>query len=231
MSSSPAALIFDSVDLTLTGPAGSVEILKSVSLRIESGETVALLGPSGAGKSSLLLLAGGLERTSKGRIFLADKEITQMSEDQLAAFRRDHIGIIFQDFHLIPSMTATENVALPLEFQGEDKPHDRAKEALNAVGLGHRLGHYPGQLSGGEQQRVAIARALVVKPKILLADEPTGNLDGETGGQIINLLFELAAKMGSSLLLITHDTALAKRCGRQIHMADGRLLQEEALLA
>jgi putative ABC transport system ATP-binding protein len=172
------------------------------------------------------MLVAGLERATGGRISVAGEDITALGEDALARFRRRHVGIVFQSFHLIPSMTALENVALPLEFAGAADAFDRAAESLRAVGLGHRLGHLPGQLSGGEQQRVAVARAFAPQPRLLLADEPTGNLDLETGRVVMDLLFGLQARTGATLMLITHDPALAARCGRQIHMADGRILQD-----
>lgn len=182
-----------------------------------------LVGPSGSGKTSLLMLMAGLERATGGKLEVAGLDLNGKSESQLADFRRDNIGIIFQSFHLIPTMTALENVAVPLEFRGVSKAMDIAGDKLNAVGLGHRLTHFPGQLSGGEQQRVAIARALASGAKLLLADEPTGNLDQETGEQIISLLFEMRKQQNASLLLITHDPAIAKRCDRIVSMRDGRL--------
>ena len=189
-----------------------------------SGEAIGIVGPSGSGKTSLLMLIAGLERATSGTLEVAGTSLEGKNEDSLAAFRRDTIGIIFQSFHLIPTMTALENVAVPLEFRGVADAMTVAEEKLKRVGLGHRLTHYPGQLSGGEQQRVAIARALASGARILLADEPTGNLDQETGEQIIKLLFELKKQEGASLLLITHDRALAKRCDRIAEVRDGKII-------
>ncbi len=184
---------------------------------------MALVGPSGSGKTSLLMVAAGLEPASSGAVSVAGQRIDALREDAVARFRRDHIGIVFQAFHLMPTMTALENVALPLELSGLRDPWSRAKEALEAVGLSHRLTHYPAQLSGGEQQRVAVARAIVMKPPVLMADEPTGNLDRETGRHIMDLLFSLQASYGATLLLITHDAELANRCHRTVSMQDGRI--------
>jgi putative ABC transport system ATP-binding protein len=214
------------VTLTLPSLAGPVEILRGIDLAVGAAESVALVGPSGSGKTSLLMVAAGLERPTGGRIQVAGVDFAGKSEDALARLRRDAIGIVFQDFHLVPTMAALENVAVPLELAGRRDAFERAAAALAAVGLGHRLEHYPGQLSGGEQQRTALARALVVRPKLLLADEPTGNLDGATGEQVIELLFSLAAEAGSTLVLITHDPALARRCHRQLRMADGRIVAD-----
>jgi putative ABC transport system ATP-binding protein len=207
--------------LSLKGPAGTVDILKNIDLSIKAGERVSLIGPSGSGKTSLLMVIAGLEQAQDGTLEICGHNLRQLGEDGLALFRRHHVGIVFQDFHLVPSMSALENVALPLEFSGRADAFERAREELTAVGLGHRLDHYPGQLSGGEQQRVALARALATDPELLLADEPTGNLDGHTGETIIELLFDLARKKGSTLLLITHDEGLAARCDRSITMRDG----------
>ncbi len=211
------------IRLTLASDAGEVNILRGIDLTVEAGEVVGIVGPSGSGKTSLMLLIAGLELPSQGSLRIAGQDITQFSEDRLALFRRREIGIVFQAFHLIPTMTALENVAVPLELAGAGNAFATAKQALQAVGLAHRLQHYPAQLSGGEQQRVALARALVGKPKLLLADEPTGNLDLETGAVIMDLIFGLAREHGSTLLLITHDPALAARCGRIVHLADGRI--------
>src|SRR5579859_2451909 len=211
-----AMLDLEDVGLELRSAAGMVNILKGVSLQVDAGERVGLVGPSGSGKSSLMMLMGGLERPTRGRIHVAGQDLSALDEDGLARFRRDNVGIVFQNFHLVPTMTAMENVALPAEFAGRADAFERAAEGLRAVGLGHRLEHYPGQLSGGEQQRVALARALVVRPRLILADEPTGNLDGETGRQVIALLFDLARHNGTTLILITHDNALAERCDRII---------------
>lgn len=219
-----SAVHLKDVTLTLPSRAGNVEILKGVDLSVKSGEAIGIVGPSGSGKTSLLMLIAGLERATSGTLEVAGTSLKNKNEDALAAFRRDTIGIIFQSFHLIPTMTALENVAVPLEFRGVADAMGIAEEKLERVGLGHRLSHYPGQLSGGEQQRVAIARALASGARILLADEPTGNLDQETGEQIIKLLFELRKQEGASLLLITHDRALAKRCDRIAEVRDGKII-------
>ncbi len=215
------ALKFENVSLTLTSHAGPVDILKGVSFEAKTGEAIGVIGPSGSGKTSLLMVASGLESATSGRVQAAGLDLTGKSESALAQFRRDTIGIIFQSFHLIPTMTALENVAVPLEFKGATDAFARAEDSLKRVGLSHRLTHYPSQLSGGEQQRVAIARAVAAGAKILLADEPTGNLDQETGATIIDLLFELQTKEGATLLLVTHDRNLAKRCSRILEVRDG----------
>ena len=215
------ALKLDNVFLTLNSQAGPVEILRGVSFEAKAGEAIGIIGPSGSGKTSLLMVASGLEAATRGRVEAAGTDLSGKSESALAQFRRDNVGIIFQSFHLIPTMTALENVAVPLEFKGAVDAFERAEAGLRRVGLGHRLTHYPSQLSGGEQQRVAIARAVTAGAKILLADEPTGNLDQETGAAIIDLLFELKEKDGATLLLVTHDRNLAKRCGRIIEVRDG----------
>ncbi len=220
--SSPVIELKD-VELTLRGNAGPVNILRGVSLTVEKGETLGLVGPSGSGKSSLLMLMGGLETATKGRVMALGNDLTAMNEDQLARFRLAHMGIVFQSFHLIPTMTALENVATPLEFAGDRNAFDKAAEELRAVGLGTRLDHYPAQMSGGEQQRVALARAFVPKPDILLADEPTGNLDGVNGEAIIELIFGLRDKHGSTLVLVTHAPELAERCDRVARLRDGML--------
>ena len=214
----------EDVTLKLASAAGEVNILRGLSLDVARGETVGVAGPSGSGKSTMMMIIAGLERPSAGRVEVAGEDLTAMSEDDLARFRRRHIGIVFQAFHLIPTMTALENVAVPLEFARRDDAFDRAAASLAAVGLQHRLRHYPGQLSGGEQQRVALARAFAVEPGLLLADEPTGNLDGETGRQVIDLMFDLAERQSSTLILITHDPALAARCRRLVRLVDGRIL-------
>ncbi len=214
---------FENVHLSLNSSAGKVDILHGVDLSVSEGEAVGLIGPSGSGKSTMLMVMAGLERASSGTVRVAGHDLGGMSEDQLAAFRRNHTGIVFQSFHLIATMTALENVAVPLELAGRRDAFAQAMDALAAVGLSHRIAHYPGQLSGGEQQRVALARAVAAKPRILLADEPTGNLDGATGEQIIQLMFALQASTGATLLLITHDAALAARCGRVVHLADGKI--------
>jgi putative ABC transport system ATP-binding protein len=219
------------VKLELRSAAGMVNILKGISLQVEAGERVGLVGPSGSGKSSLMMLMGGLERQTSGNIRVAGHDLSQLDEDGLARFRRDIVGIVFQNFHLVPTMTALENAALPAEFAGRDDAFDLAAAGLKAVGLGHRLEHYPGQLSGGEQQRCALARALVASPKLVLADEPTGNLDTETGQQIIALLFDLARRQGTTLILITHDNALAERCDRIVRLGDGRIVEDRSTMA
>ncbi len=229
--SPPPAIQLENVHLTLASEAGRVNILNDIGLHIAAGETVSLVGPSGSGKTSLLLLIAGLEQASGGRISIAGRDLTKLSEDSLALLRRDHIGIVFQNFHLIPTMNALENVAVPLELAGAADAFARAEAALQAVGLAHRLSHYPAQLSGGEQQRVALARALAPRPQVLLADEPTGNLDHDTGARIIDLLFAQAHAIGATLLLITHDPTLAARCARQLQMEDGRIISDSAWVA
>ena len=219
-------MVVEDVHLTLGSAAGPVNILRGVSLEIGAGETVALLGPSGSGKSTLMMVTAGLERPSSGRVAVAGQDLGALDEDGLARLRRRHVGIVFQAFHLIPTMTALENVAIPLELAGARDAFAAAEAALARVGLGHRLGHYPAQLSGGEQQRVAIARAFVAEPQLLLADEPTGNLDRATGDIVIECLFAEHARQGTSLLLITHDSRLAERCERQLHLADGRIVED-----
>jgi len=211
------------VHLTLPSEAGPVDILRGVSLSVARGEAVGLVGPSGSGKSTLMAIMAGLERPSRGRVNIGGQGLHDMGEDALARFRRDNVGIVFQSFHLIPTMTALENVAMPLEFAGGSDAFAGAEAALAEVGLEHRLRHYPAQLSGGEQQRVALARAVVGNPSLLLADEPTGNLDGATGAAIIDLMFRLHLAVNSTLILITHDQALAQRCDRIVHMRDGLL--------
>lgn len=209
--------------LTLAGNAGPVEILRGISLNVERGTSVGLIGPSGSGKSSLLMLMGGLERATGGSIRALGHDLTTMDEDQLARFRRGNMGIVFQSFHLIPTMTALENVATPLELADAPDAFERAEAALRAVGLGARLDHYPAQLSGGEQQRVALARATAPEPAILLADEPTGNLDAANGKAIMDLLFDLRDRTGATLVLVTHAPELAARCDRVIALHDGRI--------
>ncbi len=220
------AIVLDDVRLTLASAAGEVNILGGIDLSVGPGETVGVVGPSGSGKTSLLMIVAGLEKPTSGKVHVAGTDIGDLSEDALALFRRDAVGIVFQDFHLVPTMTALENVAMPLEFAGRADAFDRARENLEAVSLGHRLEHYPAQLSGGEQQRVALARAFVAEPAILLADEPTGNLDGATGGQVMDLLFDLHARRGTTLVLVTHESRVAKRCGRIVHIADGRVADD-----
>ena len=221
--SSDPVLTLEGVQLQLTSDAGPVHILRGIDLAVASGETVGVVGPSGSGKTSLLMVISGLESVTAGRIEAAGHEISGLDEDSLARFRRNHVGIVFQNFHLVPTMTALENVALPLEFAGRDAAFARAREQLEVVGLGHRLAHYPGQLSGGEQQRVALARAFVTEPKILLADEPTGSLDQANGDAIIELLFSLQQRFGTTLILVTHAPELASRCTRIVRLADGRI--------
>ena len=220
--SEPMVEIVD-LHLSLVGGAGPVNILRGVNLSISGSETISIVGPSGAGKTTLLMALSGLEKPTSGSVRVAGTDLALISEDDLARFRRQHVGIVFQSFHLIPTMTALENVALPLEFAAADNPAEQAKTALEKTGLGDRLDHFPGELSGGEQQRVALARAFVVKPSLLLADEPTGNLDRETGQMVMDLLFDLQEEHGTTLVLITHDEALASRCHRSIHMVDGQL--------
>lgn len=211
------------VNLSLGHQAARVHILKGISLDVLRGEAIGLVGPSGSGKSTLLMTMAGLERPDSGSVFVDGHDLSKMGEDELARFRGRRIGIVFQSFHLVPTMTALENVALPLEFAGRADAFARAQAELRAVGLGNRLDHYPAQLSGGEQQRVAIARALAPDPAILVADEPTGNLDGNTGEQIVNLLFALKRERGATLVLVTHDTSLAERCDRIVRLRDGHI--------
>ena len=212
------------VHLDMASDAGTVNILRGITLDIAAGEVAAVVGPSGAGKSSLMMVAGGLERASRGRVEVVGHDLGPLDDDGRARLRRDHIGIVFQGFHLIPTMTAHENVALPLEFAGRADAFELAEAALRRVGLGHRIGHYPAQLSGGEQQRVAVARALAPNPAIVVADEPTGNLDEDTGRQIIDLLFAGHAKLGTTLVLVTHDSALAQRCQRVVRLRSGHVV-------
>lgn len=214
--------------LTLDGNAGPVEILKGITLDVTQGETLGLVGPSGSGKSSLLMLMGGLERATGGQVLALGQDLTAMDEDRLARFRMANMGIVFQSFHLIPTMTALENVAVPLELAGVADAFARARAELEAVGLGHRGGHYPAQMSGGEQQRVALARAAVVRPRILLADEPTGNLDGVNGAAIMDMLFGLRDRHGATLVLVTHARELAERCDRVVRLVDGRVAEPVA---
>ena len=217
-------ITLQNVSLTLKGNAGNVNIIKNISLNIDQGESVGLIGPSGSGKSSLLMLAGGLERASSGEIEILGQVITEMSEDRLSKLRRNNVGVVFQSFHLIPTLTALENVATPLEISFSKNPNKHAIMALDRVGLSHRADHYPSQLSGGEQQRVALARAYVSNPKILLADEPTGNLDEENTKAIVDLLFEIKNENDTTLILVTHSRELAKKCDRIIKIRDGKLL-------
>ncbi len=216
-----ALIKLSNVALTLASRAGEIEILRDINISIERGETVGIVGPSGSGKTSLLMIMAGLERVTKGRVYFRGQEISGLGEDELAVVRGAHMGIVFQSFNLVPTMTALENVALPLEFSGAPEPFLQAEKRLDEVGLSHRHDHFPAQLSGGECQRVALARALAPCPSLLLADEPTGNLDGRTGSQVIDLLFGLHKIHKAALVLITHDEALAARCQRQIRMEDG----------
>ena len=219
----PAIEIID-LHLTLTSDAGPVHVLRGVNLEITHGETVGIVGPSGSGKTSLLMVVAGLEGTTSGHVAVAGTPFKGLDEDALARFRRDHVGIVFQSFHLVPTMTALENASLPLEFAGRSNALEKAREQLELVGLGERFGHYPGQLSGGEQQRVALARAFVGQPTILLADEPTGSLDQGTGEAVAEALFRLRAEHGTTLVLVTHAPELANRCGRIVHLADGQVV-------
>ena len=218
-----SAIALAGVNLSLGQGAARVHILKDIDLHIGSGEAIGLVGPSGSGKSTLLMVMAGLERADSGTVAVAGKNLGALDEDALARFRGRHVGIVFQSFHLIPTMTALENVAVPLELSGMEDARERANQELAAVGLGDRLYHYPAELSGGEQQRVAVARALAPDPQILVADEPTGNLDEETGQQIIDLLFAGFAKRKTTLVLVTHDAALARRCERVVRLRSGRI--------
>lgn len=213
----------EQVRLTLTGGAGAVEVLRGVDLTVQAGQTLSVAGPSGAGKTTMLMVMAGLERATSGRVVVDGHDLRALDEDGLARFRRGAVGVVFQAFHLVPTMTALENVALPLEFAGSRDAWGRARESLAAVGLEARAGHYPAELSGGEQQRVAIARAFAPGPRLLLADEPTGNLDEDTGARVADLLFELCGQRGATLVLITHDMRLAARCARTVHMHGGQL--------
>ena len=219
------------VRLSLSSRAGTVDILRGASLAVRAGETVGVVGPSGSGKSSLLMIMGGLERATGGVVQALGRDLTAMGEDDLARFRRDNMGVVFQSFHLIPTMTALENVAAPLELAGDRDAFDKAEAELKAVGLGHRADHYPAQLSGGEQQRVALARAAAPRPRLLLADEPTGNLDETTGATIADMLFGLRDRHGATLVMVTHSPEMAARCDRVVHMRDGRTLDAEAVAA
>jgi putative ABC transport system ATP-binding protein len=227
--SADAAISARGLTLTLGSAAAPVEILKGIDLQVARGEVLALLGPSGSGKSSLMAVLTGLERASGGALMVAGADFSAMDEDALARARRGRIGIVLQAFHLLPTMTAVENVATPMELAGMPDARERAQAELHAVGLGHRLDHYPAQLSGGEQQRVAIARATAPRPDLLFADEPTGNLDGATGGTIVDLLLARRAEAGSTLLVITHDAELAARCDRVITLADGRIASDASI--
>ena len=229
--SAAPVIMLDEARLALSSAEGMVEILRGISLSIEAGETVGVLGPSGAGKTSLLMIMAGLESLTGGRISLAENDITTMGEDALAALRRDQVGIVFQAFRLIPSMTALQNVAVPMELAGRRDADEMAATALEAVGLGHRKTHLPDQMSGGEQQRVAIARAIATRPRILLADEPTGNLDSGTSEKVIATLFEATKSAGAALVLVTHDADLAERCERVLTIEDGRIVGDRKTTA
>lgn len=211
------------IHLSLESNAGPVNILNGIDLRVAAGETVGIVGPSGSGKTSLLMVIAGLEKPTAGTVAIAGIDMTRLDEDALARVRRDHVGIVFQNFHLIPTMTALENVAIPLEFASVPDAFDRARTELGAVGLAHRLGHYPGQLSGGEQQRVALARAFVGEPEVLLADEPTGNLDHATGEAVMDVLFAMHRRRRNTLILVTHAPELTARCTRIVGLDDGRV--------
>lgn len=217
-------LTLKDITLSLAGNAGIVEILHGISLEVAPGERLGLVGPSGSGKSSLLMVMGGLERASSGEAHSLGHDLTAMDEDALACFRLGHMGVVFQSFNLIPTMTALENVATPLELAGDRAAFDKAAKMLESVGLAHRVDHYPAQMSGGEQQRVALARALAPEPDILLADEPTGNLDRNTSGQVFELMLELSRQHGTAFVVVTHDEQLAARCGRCLHMKQGVLM-------
>jgi putative ABC transport system ATP-binding protein len=211
------------IGLTLPSQAGDVEILRAIDLTVSTGERVGIVGPSGSGKSSLLMIIGGMERATQGVARVLGADLGPLDEDRLARLRRDNMGVVFQTFHLIPTMTALENVAIPLELAGRADAFDRAAEMLADVGLDHRASHYPAQLSGGEQQRVALARAMAPRPSLLLADEPTGNLDGRTGAAVADLMFRLAGEQGATLVLVTHSPDIARRCTRVLTMADGKI--------
>ncbi|MDR6951498.1 putative ABC transport system ATP-binding protein [Ancylobacter sp. 3268] len=228
-STAAPAIALDKVELSLGSGAARVHILKGISLNIGQGEAVGLVGPSGSGKSSLLMVLAGLEQADGGSVVVAGQQLAGLDEDSLARFRGRHVGIVFQAFHLIPTMTALENVAVPLELAGRADAFERARAELAQVGLGHRLDHYPSQLSGGEQQRVAVARALAPEPAILVADEPTGNLDESTGQQIMELIFAAQARRGATLVIVTHDLALARRCDRTVRLRSGQI-EESALI-
>ncbi|MEM1288290.1 MAG: ABC transporter ATP-binding protein [Pseudomonadota bacterium] len=228
---SRSAINVENVHLSLGQGPARVDILRGATVSVAGGTSVGIVGPSGSGKSTLLMVLAGLERPTSGTVSIGDAVLTDMSEDELAAFRGREIGIVFQSFHLIPTMTALENVAVPLELAGHEDPFGTARAELEAVGLGQRLSHYPTQLSGGEQQRVAVARALAPKPAILVADEPTGNLDGKTGDQIADLLFSAPKERGTTLVLVTHDLDLSHRCERSISIAGGRIVEDQHELA
>ncbi|MGH7124775.1 MAG: ABC transporter ATP-binding protein [Stellaceae bacterium] len=223
----PPAILLEGVEVTLPSRAGPVAILRGIDLEVPAGDAIAVVGPSGSGKSTLLMVVAGLESATGGRVTVVGADYATLDEDGLARLRAANIGIVFQSFHLVPTMTALENVALPLEFLGRNDAFVKARAALGEVGLSHREAHFPGQLSGGEQQRVAIARALSTHPTLILADEPTGNLDGATGRLVIDCLFAEHARNGTGLMLITHDPSLAERCDRQLHLKDGRIVDDQ----
>ncbi|WP_420860475.1 ABC transporter ATP-binding protein [Algirhabdus cladophorae] len=227
----PAALTLSNIGLELSGNAGPIEILRNIDVEVATGETVGLIGPSGSGKSSLLMIMGGLEQATAGQIDILGQNVTHWDEDKLARFRLDHMGVVFQSFHLLPTMTALENVSVPLELAGRKDATARARDALADVGLADRMDHYPSQLSGGEQQRVALARATAPRPEILLADEPTGNLDQANGSAIIDLLFNLRDHHDATLIMVTHANDLADRCDRKISLLDGQLEEQPVPLA
>lgn len=220
------------IRLQLHSDSGPVQVLRGIDLAIDRGETVCVVGPSGSGKTSLLMVIAGLEPATGGSLKSVGHDLCALDEDELARYRRDHVGIVFQEFHLIPTMTALENVAITLEFSGRRDAFARAEEELGAVGLDHRLDHYPGQLSGGEQQRVALARSFVTRPDILLADEPTGSLDQATGHKVLDLLFKLKERHGTTLIMVTHSSSLAARCSRLVRLVDGLIMDgdDESLL-
>ena len=227
----PPAARLTNVNLTLSSRAGPVNVLRDVSLDVAEGQSLAIVGPSGSGKTSLLMVLAGLERATSGAVLIGGQDLTGLDEDQRARIRAQHVGIVFQAFHLVPSLNALANVALPLEFAGRADAEAQAARLLGEVGLSQRLHHFPAELSGGEQQRVALARAIALKPRLLLADEPTGNLDRATGKQVIEILLDLQRRNGATLVLVTHDERLAEVCERTIHMADGRIVADRAGLA
>ena len=219
------AIQLENVKLSLPSLAGEVHILRGINLAVKNGESIGVVGPSGGGKSSMMMVIAGLERVTSGTVKTASFNLSNYNEDKLAEFRRDNVGIVFQNFHLIPTMSAIENICIPMEFAGFDNHHERARQLLEKVGLENRASHYPEQLSGGEQQRVALARAFATKPAILLADEPTGNLDQKTGKKVMDLIFELHSDSNTTMLLISHDPVLANRCDRIISLADGKIIE------
>lgn len=224
---SDSLITLKNIQLRLHSDSGPVEVLRGIDLDIDRGESIAVVGPSGSGKTSLLMVIAGLEPATGGSLTSVGHDLGALGEDDLARYRRDHVGIVFQEFHLIPTMTALENVAIPLEFSGQGDAFARAEEELRAVGLGHRVEHYPGQLSGGEQQRVALARSFVTQPDILLADEPTGSLDQATGHKVLDLLFELKERSDATLIMVTHSSALAARCSRLVRLVDGSIVGDD----